>query len=139
MDPFEKKRLLPIEVMIALAINIVVAILGYYAIMPCRFHCRKPSPPRDSSGQSDLQRTAHVEFRETGATTNGALVMSDIPLHLQRRFEQRWAARFVPPAASTAPKSIDLKRPVHNLPRIAKAKEKSRRVESAGLICVLAV
>ena|ERR1700688_4589281 len=33
MDPFEKKRLLPIEVMIALAINIVVAILGYYAIM----------------------------------------------------------------------------------------------------------
>jgi TRAP-type C4-dicarboxylate transport system permease small subunit len=33
MDPFEKKRLLPIEVMIALAINLVVAILGYYAIM----------------------------------------------------------------------------------------------------------
>jgi hypothetical protein len=50
--------------------------------------------------------------------------MSSIPLHLQRRFEQRWAARFVPPAACTAPKSLDLKRPVHNLPRIAKAKEK---------------
>jgi hypothetical protein len=33
MDPFEKKRFLPIEVMIALAINVVVAILGYYAIM----------------------------------------------------------------------------------------------------------
>ena len=33
MDPFEKKRLLPIEVMIVLAINLVVAILGYYAIM----------------------------------------------------------------------------------------------------------
>jgi hypothetical protein len=33
MDRFEKKRLLPIEVMIALAINLVVAILGYYAIM----------------------------------------------------------------------------------------------------------
>ena len=34
MDPFEKKRfLLPIEVMIALAINLVVAVLGYYAIM----------------------------------------------------------------------------------------------------------
>jgi hypothetical protein len=32
MDPFEKKRLLPIEVMIALAINLVV-VLGYYAIM----------------------------------------------------------------------------------------------------------
>jgi hypothetical protein len=50
--------------------------------------------------------------------------MSGIPLHLQRRFEQRWAARFVPPATSTALKSIDLKRPVHNLLRIAKAKEK---------------
>jgi hypothetical protein len=33
MDPFEKKRFLPIEVMIAIAINVVVAILGYYAIM----------------------------------------------------------------------------------------------------------
>jgi hypothetical protein len=33
MDPFEKERLLPIEVMIALAINLVIAILGYYAIM----------------------------------------------------------------------------------------------------------
>lgn len=33
MDPLEKKRLLPIEVVIALAINVVVAILGYYAMM----------------------------------------------------------------------------------------------------------
>jgi hypothetical protein len=33
MDPFEKKRFLPIEVMVALAINLVVAVLGYYAIM----------------------------------------------------------------------------------------------------------
>ena len=54
--------------------------------------------------------------------------MSGIPLHLQRSFEQRWAARFVPPAVSTAPKSHDLKRPVHNLPRIAKAKEKDARL-----------
>jgi hypothetical protein len=36
MHPFEKKPLLPIEVMIALAINVVVAILGYYAIMMWR-------------------------------------------------------------------------------------------------------
>ena len=35
--------------------------------------------------------------------------MSEIPLHLQRRFEQRWAARFVSPIASAAPKSIGLK------------------------------
>jgi hypothetical protein len=34
MDLFEKKRfLIPIELMIVLAINLVVAVLGYYAIM----------------------------------------------------------------------------------------------------------
>jgi hypothetical protein len=33
MDPFEKTRLLPIEMMIALAINVVVAMLSYYGIM----------------------------------------------------------------------------------------------------------
>jgi hypothetical protein len=29
--------------------------------------------------------------------------MSDIPVHLQRRFEQRWAARFVTSAESATP------------------------------------
>ena len=34
MDLFEKKRfLVPIEVLITIAINIVVAVLGYHAIM----------------------------------------------------------------------------------------------------------
>ncbi|SDR90021.1 hypothetical protein [Bradyrhizobium canariense] len=33
MDPFEKKPILPVDVMITLAINIVVAVLGYYAVM----------------------------------------------------------------------------------------------------------
>jgi hypothetical protein len=34
MDPFDEKRfVLPIEAMVALAINLVVAVLGYYAIM----------------------------------------------------------------------------------------------------------
>jgi hypothetical protein len=60
--------------------------------------------------------------------------MSDIPLDLQRRFEQRWAARFVRPAASTAPKRLDLKRPVHNLPLIAKAKEKPARLRQPARI-----
>jgi len=50
--------------------------------------------------------------------------MSAIPLHLQRRFEQKWAARFVPPVASVAPKSIVLKDSVKNLPSSVKAKEK---------------
>jgi hypothetical protein len=33
------------------------------------------------------------------------MAMSCIPLHLQRKFEQRWTARFVQPVAA-APKSI---------------------------------
>jgi hypothetical protein len=49
--------------------------------------------------------------------------MSEIPLHLQRRFEQRWAARFVPPVAAVAPKSIVLKDTVNSLQRAADAKE----------------
>jgi hypothetical protein len=53
--------------------------------------------------------------------------MSAIPLHLQRRFEQRWAARFVSPAASAAPKSIGLKAAVKSLRHPAKAKEKPAR------------
>jgi hypothetical protein len=35
--------------------------------------------------------------------------MSIIPLHLQRRFEQRWASRFARPAASNAPKNVETK------------------------------
>jgi hypothetical protein len=51
--------------------------------------------------------------------------MSAIPLHLQRKCEQRWAARFASPVAAAAPKSNDSKDAVSNLPRPAKAKEKS--------------
>jgi hypothetical protein len=50
--------------------------------------------------------------------------MSGIPLHLQRRFEQRWAAKLASPAASVAPKSIGLKSTVNSLPQPAKRKEK---------------
>jgi hypothetical protein len=35
--------------------------------------------------------------------------MNAIPLHIQRRFEQRWASRFAPPAASNTPKKIGTK------------------------------
>jgi hypothetical protein len=38
--------------------------------------------------------------------------MSGIPLHIQRRFKQRWAARFVPVMAA-APKNTALKRPLN--------------------------
>jgi len=50
--------------------------------------------------------------------------MSAIPLYLQRKCEQRWAARFVSPAASAAPKRADLRGAVSNLPRPGKTKEK---------------
>jgi hypothetical protein len=50
--------------------------------------------------------------------------MSVIPLHLQRKFEQRWAARFVSSLASTAPKSTDLKRTVNKLAAARKSKER---------------
>jgi hypothetical protein len=50
--------------------------------------------------------------------------MSAIPLHLQRKFEQRWAARFVSPVASAPTKGTDLKGTGNNLPRRPEAKEK---------------
>jgi hypothetical protein len=49
--------------------------------------------------------------------------MSVIPLHLQRRFEQRWAAKLASSGASARPKAVDLKRTVNSLPRPATAKE----------------
>ena len=58
-----------------------------------------------------------------GGDERGAWVMSAIPLHLQRKFEKRWAARFAAPVASAARKITDLKGTVNDLPRRAKARE----------------
>jgi hypothetical protein len=58
--------------------------------------------------------------------------MSVIPLHLQRRFEQRWAARFVSPVASAAPESLGLKRRFQQFAATGKSKSKSKR-KPAGL------
>jgi len=33
MDPFDQKPILPVDIMITLAINIVVAVLSYYLIV----------------------------------------------------------------------------------------------------------
>jgi hypothetical protein len=49
--------------------------------------------------------------------------MSGIPVHVQRSFEQRWAAKLAPSGTSAAPKSIDLKGTVNSLPRVTTAKE----------------
>jgi hypothetical protein len=52
-----------------------------------------------------------------------SLATSRIPLHLQRKFEQRWAAKFGSPVASAAPKSASSKGTVSNLPRPASQKK----------------
>ena len=49
--------------------------------------------------------------------------MSDIPVHVQRSFERRWAAKLASSVTSAAPKSIDVKGTVNSLPRPATAKE----------------
>jgi hypothetical protein len=50
--------------------------------------------------------------------------MFDVPLDLQRRFEQRWAARFVRALASATPESIDLKSATDRSPGPTKKMEK---------------
>jgi len=74
-----------------------------------------------------------------GAIQNGAPAVSDIPLHLQRKFEQRWAAKFVPPAESSSPQKQWPEK--HGQQNVApsKGKRKTRRAESAGLASALAV
>jgi hypothetical protein len=64
--------------------------------------------------------------------------MSIIPLHLQRLFERRWAARFGSLIIPAIPKNIGLKGSPSALRRAAKAK-KTRRVESPGLKSASAV
>jgi hypothetical protein len=49
--------------------------------------------------------------------------MSIIPLHLQRRCEQRWAARFGSLVSPATPKKVGLKHPPVNMRRVAKAIE----------------
>jgi hypothetical protein len=65
--------------------------------------------------------------------------MSDIPVHLQRKFEQRWAARFVTSAESATPQKQWPEK--HDQPVAAPSKpaRETRRVESAGSVVALAV
>jgi hypothetical protein len=60
--------------------------------------------------------------------------MSDIPLHLQRRFEQRWAARFVSPAPSLAPKQHWPEKHGQQIVASIKGKRKIRQRELAATI-----
>jgi hypothetical protein len=54
--------------------------------------------------------------------------MSAIPLHIQRRFEQRWAARFVRPVALISPKGVVLKPVLPTSSPHPQAKEKGADV-----------
>jgi hypothetical protein len=58
--------------------------------------------------------------------------MSDIPLHIQRNFEQRWAARLASSSASAAPKNIDLKGTVNSLRAARQRPKKNPPVRSGG-------
>jgi hypothetical protein len=59
--------------------------------------------------------------------------MSIIPLHLQRRCEQRWAARFGSPAIPPVPKkNVGLKVSPVNRPARGESQRKTRRVEAEG-------
>jgi hypothetical protein len=53
--------------------------------------------------------------------------MSAIPLHIQRKFERRWAAKFASPVASAVPKTTGSKGTVNNWPRPAKASPLTNR------------
>jgi len=65
--------------------------------------------------------------------------MSIIPLDVQRRCEQRWAARFARQAPEpSSQKSEHEKQGQHSLAP-SKAKGKTRRVEPAGMISTRAV
>ena len=56
--------------------------------------------------------------------------MCDVPLDVQRKFEQRWAARFAQPAP---PKAQELEGQDQHAAAFAESKRKTRRVEAAGL------
>ena len=61
--------------------------------------------------------------------------MTAIPIHLQRRFEQRWASRFALPVTSTVAKNIGTKAPpsINGSPRCAaNTEEKTAGVKTGG-------
>jgi hypothetical protein len=59
--------------------------------------------------------------------------MCDIPLDLQRKFEERWAARFIQPALSASPQRPPLDRQLQQLAVPAEGERKTHQVEPAGL------
>jgi hypothetical protein len=62
------------------------------------------SPGRPESPRRTLERPGAL--RDRGEDEHGALAMGAVPLHVQRKFEQRWAARFASRVAPAAPERL---------------------------------
>jgi hypothetical protein len=79
-------------------------------------------------------RTAPGSCLVVGASDHGkpGVVMSKIPLDVQRRCERRWAARFSQPTESVVPRNQRPERERQPIAGPDKSKRKTRRVESAG-------
>jgi len=60
--------------------------------------------------------------------------MCDVPRDIQRKFEQRWAARFSPPVAAARPEKHRLEKQDQPLATLGKGKRKTRRLNRAGLM-----
>jgi hypothetical protein len=61
--------------------------------------------------------------------------MSSIPLDLQRRFERRWAARFLRPNPPTAPQKHQLEKQDQQPVAPGKGERKISRTAPAGADC----
>jgi hypothetical protein len=59
--------------------------------------------------------------------------MCDVPRDIQRRFEQRWAARFARPLKTARPEKHQPEKLGQPLAAPLKAQRKARQVEPAGL------
>jgi hypothetical protein len=65
--------------------------------------------------------------------------MASIPLDLQRRFEQRWAAKFLFRPDPNAPKKQEVKTQDQQQAAAGKGKRKTRRVRRVGIRSASAV
>jgi len=76
---------------------------------------RHPQIPRRRHFGWTFRGPSRVEaFKPGGDSKPGALVMCDIPLDLERRFERRWAARFSGLAKELALKGQQQHQRVHH-------------------------
>jgi len=67
-----------------------------------------------------------------GRSGTGALTVSAIPLHIQKRFEQRWASRFTHRLRQKAPKNVGTKATPSMGRRARQRSKKNPPVEMAG-------